>query len=224
MSELEQLAWPEVEGTEPLLVCAVGSTEQHGPHLPCGTDTLIATALATALVSARGDALLGPPLSIGASGEHQGFPGTLSSGTEALSRVLVEMVRSARSWAKGVVLVSGHGGNLEALQDAVALSTAEGDRVLVVHCASQGADLHAGRAETSLLLFLSPELVRENGVMAGTPGSMADLEGRLRSDGVLGVSSNGILGDPRGASASEGQARFEEMLTRATNQILEVFH
>ena len=223
MVELEQLAWPEVAGTEPLLICPVGSTEQHGPHLPFGTDTVIATALATSLASLRDDGLLGPAISIGASGEHEGFEGTLSIGTETLSRVLVEVVRSARSWTKGVVFVSGHGGNLEAITAAVSLSDAEGDRVLLVHCGSQGADLHAGRAETSLLLFLSPELVRENERVTGTPGTMAELGARLRAEGVIGVSPSGVLGDPHGASAAEGETRFGEMVTRATMQIAEVF-
>ncbi len=223
VTDLGQLTWPDLDGVRPLVVIPVGSTEQHGPHLPLVTDTVIATALAARLVAELDDAVLGPTITIGASGEHQGFAGTLSIGTEALTSVLVETVRSARSWARGVVFVNGHGGNLEALEAARRVSRGEGDRVLVIPCASSGADLHAGRAETSLLLYLSPTLVRENEAMAGTSGTMAELETALRAGGVASVSSTGVLGDPTRATREEGEARMTEMLERAQMMVAEVF-
>ena len=99
----------------------MGSTEQHGPHLPLDTDTRIATAVARAAIERlcrpAGDEdryLLAPPIAYGASGEHEGFAGTVSIGTAVLTAVLVEYGRSACSWAARLVFVNGHGGNVEA--------------------------------------------------------------------------------------------------------------
>src|SRR6478736_7133764 len=98
---LGTMTWPDLWDCRPrpLLVVPVGSCEQHGPHLPLDTDTRVATAVAEGLVEAfAGDGttspvVLAPPLTISASGEHAGFPGTLSLGTEVFERVIVELVR-----------------------------------------------------------------------------------------------------------------------------------
>ena len=81
---LASAVWTEVAAGGTLVV-PLGATEQHGPHLPLGTDTLIATAVAAALVERVPDADLAPAIAIGASGEHTGFAGTLSIGTDALA-------------------------------------------------------------------------------------------------------------------------------------------
>lgn len=187
----------------PLLVVPLGSTEQHGPHLPLSTDALVAAAVAAALADRLG-AVLAPVLPFGASGEHQDFPGTLSIGTPALTTVLVELARSAATWAEGLVLVNGHGGNADALAAALALLRAEGHRVTAVHCGVPGGDAHAGRTETSLLLHLRPDLVGEQRPVGAT-GPIDELLPALRAGGVAAVSPSGVLGDARGASAEEGE-------------------
>src|SRR4051794_27413330 len=95
-----------------LVLVPVGSTEQHGPHLPLDTDTVIATAVAHGVAAELPGTWVAPPISYGSSGEHQSFPGTASIGTEALTHVLVELARSMRTWASRVVFVNAHGGNV----------------------------------------------------------------------------------------------------------------
>jgi creatinine amidohydrolase len=209
---LAEVPWTEVLD-RPLVVVPVGSTEQHGPHLPLETDTLIATAVAHELAECHGG-YVAPALSIGASGEHQGFPGVLSIGTNTLRLVLVELARSLSLWAGRIVLVNGHGGNVEAVTAAVRQLLEEGHQVSWVPCAVRG-DAHAGRAETSLLLHLAPWHVRLHRVEPGNATPIAKLLPELRAHGVRQFSPNGILGDPTGATAAEGAQLFAEMLETA---------
>nr|WP_232303669.1 mycofactocin biosynthesis peptidyl-dipeptidase MftE [Pseudofrankia sp. DC12] len=222
---LGELRWPEIEGPLPIVLFPLGSTEQHGPHLPVDTDTRIAVAIATAVATRLPGAFVAPALGYGASGEHAGFPGTLSLGTAALKLALVELVRSADDTAAGVVLVNGHGGNATALRGAVRLLTAEGRQVLAwapraavvsgVGIPNASGDLHAGRAETSLLLHLAPLLVRPGAAARGPSPSIPDLVRR----GVLPLSPSGVLGDPAGASAAEGAALLDALVSDAVSTI-----
>jgi mycofactocin precursor peptide peptidase len=211
-ARLGEAAWPElVVPARRLLLVPLGSTEQHGPHLPLDTDTRIAVAVAEGVARRWPNAMVAPAVSYGSSGEHAGFPGTLSIGQEATERLVVELVRSADRFG-GVVLVSGHGGNAEPLARASDLLAAEGRRVLVWPVRAPAGDAHAGRTETSLLLAIAPELVRLDRAQAGNPAPLDDLLPALRADGVRAVSPNGVLGDPAGASADEGRTLLDEMV------------
>ncbi len=209
LSQLEAQAWPQV--TASTLLIPVGSTEQHGPHLPLATDTHIAQALANRAVRDAGDQTLaiGPAISISASGEHQGFPGTLSVGTEVLSLMLVEVVRSAMLWAKRVVFVNGHGGNGAAFTAAAKVWTHERRNVVVwVPTLPTDGDWHAGHVETSVMMFVHPELVGPIPAVGHTDQSSATAV-RMRAHGVGGVSESGVLGDPTSASEGAGRAIFD---------------
>ncbi len=215
--DLGDVSWPDVGGTH-VVVVPVGSCEQHGPHLPLATDSIIAEALAADLVARRSDCLVAPTVSITASGEHQGFPGTLSIGNEAMHQVVVELVRSA-DWARAVVLVNGHGGNADAVGRAVAQLEAEGRRVLAWWPRVADGDPHAGNTETSLMLAVRPDLVRLERAEPGPIPSMAEL---VRS-GVWALSASGVLGDPTGASAEAGAellARLADDLAHAVDEWL----
>ena len=209
---LGSLTWPEVAASAAgsILVVPLGSTEQHGPHLPLRTDSDIAVALAGRLAAARADMLVAPLLPYGSAGEHAAFPGTLSIGAAALEMVVVELVRSADDFG-GVVLVSGHGGNAAPLAAAVATLRTEGRRVLAWTPRVPGGDAHAGRTETSLLLALSADAVRLGAAEPGETAPLAHLMGELRRSGVAAVSANGVLGDPSGASAGEGEHLLDQL-------------
>lgn len=200
------------EAAAPTLVLVpVGSLEQHGPHLPLDTDTVIAVAVAEGAATLLGTdehrVWVAPAVAYGSSGEHQSFAGTCSIGTPVLQQVLVELVRSIRCWAPRVLLVNGHGGNLPAVRAAVDQLVAEGHGpggVSWVACATEGVDLHAGRTETSLLMHLRPGAVRLERAEAGCTAPLAEILPAMVAGGVAAVSANGVLGDPAGASAEEG--------------------
>jgi mycofactocin system creatininase family protein len=204
--DLAARTWPELAGSADLVLAVpLGSTEQHGPHLPLGTDTAVAVALAHRLAAARADVVVAPPLPYGSSGEHAGFPGTLSIGQAALEAVLVELVRSADAFA-GTVVVSAHGGNAAPLARAVTRLTAEGRAVRSWAPSARGGrhDAHAGWTETSVMLALHPGQVRTGRLEAGARRPVAQLMDQLRAGGVGAVSANGVLGDPTGADPAEG--------------------
>jgi creatinine amidohydrolase len=220
--DLGGATWPEVEATRRghVLALALGSLEQHGPHLPLDTDTKIAVALAGRLAAAVPGVAVGPALPYGASGEHAGFPGTLVVRHEVLAELLIELVRSARSSFGGVVVISAHGGNGEGLALAEARCRAEGDNVLVWTAVTKSGDAHAGRTETSLMLAIDAGSVRTDLAVPGCTEPLAAIMPRLRAEGVRPVSSNGVLGNPEGASAAEGRMLLDEMTRTLTEAVV----
>jgi mycofactocin precursor peptide peptidase len=205
-TRLGALTSAEVGGR--LLVVPVGSTEQHGPHLPLSTDTDVAVALASRLAARVDGVLVAPAVPYGSSGEHAGFPGTLSIGAAATELLLVELGRSALpATVRRMLLLSTHGGNANPVTAAVRLLRSEGRDVLAWSPRWDG-DAHAGRTETSVQLALDPARVRPSTVVGNTT-PLAELLPALRAGGVRSVSPTGVLGDPTGASAAEGAALLD---------------
>ncbi|WP_245993975.1 mycofactocin biosynthesis peptidyl-dipeptidase MftE [Nocardioides immobilis] len=201
----------------PTVLVPVGSVEQHGPHLPLDTNTVIATAVATRaaeVLHADGRSILvAPAISYGSSGEHQDFAGTSSIGQAVLQQTMVELARSMRTWAAEVVFVNAHVGNLESLRSAVRQLLDEGHDVGWVACSLEEPGLHAGRVETSLMLYLAPWNVRLKRAEAGNTHASPNLLAEIKARGVRAVSVNGVLGDPTGASANEGKAALDTMVS-----------
>ncbi|MFF0224128.1 mycofactocin biosynthesis peptidyl-dipeptidase MftE [Streptomyces sp. NPDC004629] len=216
---LADTLWPDVPYGALVLV-PLGSTEQHGPHLPLSTDTVIARAVAERAAGLLpGTALVAPALPYGASGEHAGFPGTVSLGHEALRAVLVETVRSLALWAGRTAFVNGHGGNHETLKAAVGALRREGHDVGWTGCDVPGGDAHAGVTETSLLLHLAPERVLMPRAAPGERRPLPAIMPRLRTGGVRSVSPTGVLGDPTGANADQGRRMLRELASDVAGRI-----
>ena len=211
-SALGPRPWPEVPRSHVRLLVPLGSCEQHGPHLPLDTDTRIAVAVAYGAAARCPDTVVAPALAYGSSGEHAGFAGTLSIGQEALELVLVELARSSDHFA-GVVLVNGHGGNVEPVGRAVARLRAEGRAVRSWSPRlARSTDAHAGRTETALMLAIAPDLVLLDRAEPGRTIPLQELLPALRAGGVAAVSANGVLGDPTGATAAEGHAALADLV------------
>jgi mycofactocin precursor peptide peptidase len=223
-SELGGSSSSQLPSTPVGLTVPVGSTEQHGPHLPLDTDTRIATAVAREVTAQLdGDPnlewMLAPPIAYGDSGEHQSFPGTISIGTDALSLLLLEFGRSATCWAQRLLFVNGHGGNIAALSRAVKRLRDEGRDAAWCPCLVAGGDAHAGHTETSVLLNISPTYVLTDRWRAGNGAPLSDLLPSMRSGGVAAVSEVGVLGDPTTATAADGERILVEMVDDCMRRI-----
>lgn len=215
-------SWTELDSRSITVVVPLGSIEQHGPHLPLDADVRIATAVAegaAGIDAGEGETedrarrlLVAPALNYGAAGEHEGFPGTVSIGREVLHAVLVEYGRSACRWAHRLVFVNGHGGNGSVLAAAVLQLRDEGRDVAWYGCNSPGGDAHAGFTETSLLLHISPAVVKTEELVRGNVAPVSELMASMRAGGVAAVSDNGVLGDPTQASEADGRRMLNEMV------------
>lgn len=227
---LTELTWPDVAQAVATGITAVilplGATEQHGPHLPLGTDTYRAVALAEHLAE-RLPALVAPVIPIGCSGEHSGFAGLLSLEAETLAAVIVDCARRMVEWGvQRLVVLPAHGGNGRALAlaearlhqalpalavwipDPMAIC---GEAVLTI-AAEAGLPfntmgLHAGEWETSELLGLHPEQVRMEQAAPGHTGDMDAALATLMAKGMRALTATGVVGDPCAADASRG-ARY----------------
>ncbi|MEL6982150.1 MAG: mycofactocin biosynthesis peptidyl-dipeptidase MftE, partial [Actinomycetota bacterium] len=202
----------------------LGATEQHGPHLPLATDTIIAEAWAVGVAERIEGAVAAPALPYGSSGEHQSFAGTLSIGGPALHHVAVELARSASPGFTRLDFLSGHAGNDGTLREVVDQLRHEGhDAIHLVPTWSTERfgpiDAHAGRVETSLLLHLRPDLVRLDEAEPGAVEPLSELLADLVRGGVGAVSANGVLGDPSGSTAEEGRRLLDDLIDRTVERL-----
>jgi len=231
-----------------VLVVPIGAVEHHGPHLPLVTDALVAESVASAAVEravAGGlDAWLLPTLSVTKSDEHHWAPGTLWLRAETLLDTLVDLGRSvAATPARKLVFVNGHGGNVALLQLAnrelrrrfgletfsmPATRTAAGDGI-DGRPDERGLGIHAGYAETSLLLHLRPDLVHPERFARSVPEHFGEYEhigfnGYPVSFGWLSddFDPSGVIGDPTGATAEAGAAMLGESVAFVASALAEI--
>lgn len=230
---LEEMTWPEVEEVLATgwatVVVAVGAVEQHGPHLPLLVDAARGDRLALEVAERLGDAVVAPTIRVGCSEHHMGFAGTVSLRRNTLEAICLDYTVSlARHGFQRICFVPSHGGNfgplagmLPDLRAAVApdcrvdaytdlIGFMELWQAAVREVAPELVERvggHADLAETSEMLCIRPDLVREERAEAGHVQPFdEELKERIFREGFRAVTRNGILGDARGATEEIGEA------------------
>jgi len=183
---LEEMVWPEVEsalenGTRTAIV-AVGSIEQHGPHLPLNMDTLDGDELSRRIAEKLGDAIAAPTIRPGCSGHHMEFPGTITVPPETLMDVIRAYCRLSEA-------------GIDYNQDVI----------------------HAGAAETAVVLAVNEDLVRMENIESGPEGTISTA--RLLSEGFKTITQNGVLGDPDKATAEAGETIIQNVVDTYVDHI-----
>jgi creatinine amidohydrolase len=225
---LAERSWTDVDAIDTdLAVVPVGSTEQHGPHAPLGTDTLTARAVADAGADACAhDVVVAPAIPVGVAEEHRQFTGTLWVEPDTFRTYVRDVVASlAHHGFDRVVLVNGHGGNVDALREVAGEITRHDDAYAVPFTwfdavGEDSAEMgHGGPLETSLLLATHPELLHEDRFREANEGG-SDGWGEWSQGVNLAFDSaeftdNGTVGDPTRATEAWG----EELLDRAATAL-----
>ncbi len=212
---------------------ALAAIEQHGPHLPLLVDAARGDRLALEVATRLGDdALVAPTIRVGCSEHHMTFPGTISLRRSTLEAICMDYcVSLARHGFRRICLVPSHGGNFGPLSDMLAdLRSAVAPEcevlaytdligfmdVWVAAVAEVSEDLavrvggHADVAETSEMMVIRPDLVREDRLSAGyTGGTDPAVFRRIFEEGLRAVTDNGVLGDAHGATAEIGRRCIE---------------
>lgn len=240
--KLQAMTWPEIDELDPAEIAVlfpVAAIEQHGPHLPLGTDSFITTGLARRLEERDpGRILLGPTQQVGSSPHHLVFPGTLTLSSRTFLDVMGELVDSlARAGFRKFIYLNGHGGNQALLNVAVQEARLARPGIQVLHAtywtlaaeafrqireSSPGGMGHAGEMETSVMLTLHPDLVRMELARPDGRECPGHLDHRdMLEPGRVGLfrywdewSEKGVLGDPTTATAEKGE-RFLDAAVEA---------
>ncbi len=233
--ELDRLTWPQAEAIDAAAIglVAVGATEQHGPHLPMGTDTEIARALAAAMAARiREPVVVPPPIACGLSEHHVDFAGTITLSETVLGGLLDAYLEGlGRLGIRRVALISGHGGNFAFLGDYAdrcaerhpgSTVVAYRDLWSFVRVAAEAlrplgldpveCDAHAGLIETSIALHLYEggavaDFDDVEGYVAAEPGWAE----RAFGQGLRAFTATGVLGRPAGATADAGRAIMDAL-------------
>ena len=228
---LADAAWPDLSSyfdSESIALIPLGSTEQHGPHLPEGTDHLIAEAFAREAADRTGF-LRTPPVRIGVSPHHQQFPGTMSVDPPAFRDYVESFTRSLTTHGiDRVIYVNAHGGNVNHLREVGRRLREDGTAFAVewmwdesipeqVNAAFEHNGPHGGPKETALIQHLHPDLVHEDRLAWAVEEGVRDVEGYdgLRKHGArtfydsIDNTESGVLGDQTEATAEKGEELFE---------------
>ena len=237
---MEEMTWEEVElrleTTNSIVIIPIASIEQHGPHLPLSTDTIIGEEIACRIAREFENALVGPALRPGASPLHVDFAGTLSLPSQCLMKTIEHSIRSLeRHGATNVVLLPSHGGNFPPINtlgpelardvDSVLHTLADLERYMELMnegLREAGIEyeepvVHAGAAETAIMMAVAPSLVREDRMKPGYEGEIS-MAGLL-DGGLQEYTASGVLGDPTYATATAGEKILDAITDAYVGQL-----
>lgn len=237
MVRWQDLTWPEVGRTvseTPIALLPFGAIEEHGPHLPLGTDALAAGSLASLICDAA-DVIELPVMPYGQVWSLEHFDGSLSVSDDTLISLVLELAQGLeRVGVKGLVLLSAHLGNAAALKKASrALEERGGIPALVLTYPglsavarevreapeSHPAIMHADELETSIMLALHPDQVRMDDAVAEYPEYPPHFDvAAVRWDTV---SDSGVFGDATAATPAKGEALVSRVVDAAASLISE---
>lgn len=232
---LEEMTWPEIrqaldDGYRTVVIYS-GAVEQHGTHLPEGTDAIRAHVEAGDLAKRLGKALAAPIIRPGISEAHMQFPGTVTLRPETYSMMIEDYIVSySRHGFDTFVLASTHGGNIPAMEQAAAKCSQKHPEVrIITGCTMQdimkllteaekqealkpgSCGGHSCDFETSMMLAIS-NLVQMDKAEPGLVKALtSELAEKMNREGLKSVTANGILGDPTSSNADRGKRYFEMM-------------
>jgi len=238
------------KNNDKVVILPLGAIEQHGPHLPVGTDTHIVTVLSTAIEERlSNDILLCPSLAFGSSHHHIDFGGTISISPTLYTALIVELVESLlKCGFQKIVLLNGHGGNITPVRQALSVlsnqteSTYPANIVLATYWEVAGKPFagappmespalsHACEYETSLMLHIYPDQVLMDNVQrAQRPPSNGYIawedDEPYRGISIVRstayISSNGSSGEPQLGTKEKGEHLFKEALQALVNFVAE---
>lgn len=233
---MEEMTWPEIRAAIDrgftTVVFAIGSTEQHGPYLPTMTDARIGDAVADLVARKLGRALVARTIDVGVSHHHLAFAGTLSLRAETLKMIVLDYVDSlVRSGFTRIVILPTHGGNFATVEQVIG-EAREAQRGIEVTgytdlfgltgflnqlsaehgITAEESGAHAGESETSMMMALEASLVVPERFTPGYLGPVGESEFKVIVErGMPSLTANGVLGDPRKASAEKGRVYLERL-------------
>lgn len=242
MTAAQIAALPD-KASAPVIV-TTGAIEQHGHHLPVAVDSLMGQVWIERIVDALpGDVpcYIAPPITIGKSNEHIGFPGTLMISKETLRLQLFSIARQLSAWGfKQLVVLNTHGGNtsvliytLREIEAAYGLKTTflrHGVKLEPALPAQENAyGFHAGELETSWLLAVAPQWVKPELAVCEYPARLSD-PGELRPESAPAtfawasqdVSASGVMGDATAATAEKGERWISQIVAGYVARITEL--
>jgi creatinine amidohydrolase len=215
---------PEIEAFVarcPVAIVPLGSTEQHGPHLPTATDTIIAEAIALRTAQ-KSMGLVLPAQPLGYAWVWKGVPASLTMNFDSYVKMIHDIAESLASWGvKAIYFMSGHGANSQVVKHALRETISDKIDVKVLYGMYEGikemtaeadsddwlGDLHAEEIETSLMLALAPELVDMDKAVRDYPDAPSDYG--KSEESMRHVMNTGVFGDATRASREKGERWLE---------------
>ncbi len=236
--------WPDIgeaieQGFDSIII-AVGAIEQHGPHLPLKTDSLIGEELTHSIAKKLGKTLQGPTINVGCSEHHMEFPGTVSILDSTLKSIISDYTQSfVKHGFKNIIFIPSHGGNFAAMGEVIeklqeqypdnnVIGYADLTKYLEIikqisveaGITAEEGGAHAGENETSIMLALEEKLVVKERFEPGYVGIFGEKERNLAfSKGLKALTDNGVFGDPTKANWKAGKVYLQKLCDFLVSEI-----